>query len=82
MERSNRIIERLKLAADVFASSHTCLLVLQAFGNGRFVINNGAAGMPISRANSVAWRRESPCRRSKASPTAFATAIYSSRPLP
>jgi len=30
---------------DVFASSHTCLPVLQSFANG-VVINNGAAGMP------------------------------------
>ncbi|MBC7623705.1 MAG: hypothetical protein H7232_09990 [Aeromicrobium sp.] len=32
-----------------FASSHTCLPALRRFGNGaeeRFVINNGAAGMP------------------------------------
>jgi len=31
---------------DVFASSHTCLPVLQTFGAGRVVVNNGAAGMP------------------------------------
>jgi hypothetical protein len=30
---------------DVFASSHTCLPVLQCFPNGA-VVNNGAAGMP------------------------------------
>ena len=33
----------------VFASSHTCLPVLQAFGEGRALINNGAAGMPNFR---------------------------------
>jgi predicted phosphodiesterase len=34
-------------AADVsvFASSHTCLPVLQAFEGGRIVVNNGSAGM-------------------------------------
>jgi hypothetical protein len=31
---------------DVFASSHTCLPVLQTFGPRRALINNGAAGMP------------------------------------
>lgn len=38
-------------AADVrvFASSHTCLPVLQAFAGGRILINNGAAGMPNFR---------------------------------
>jgi len=36
-------------AARVFASSHTCLPVLQRFGaegDGRIIANNGAAGMP------------------------------------
>lgn len=32
--------------ADVFASSHTCLPVLQEFPRGRVLVNNGAAGMP------------------------------------
>ena len=32
--------------ADVFASSHTCLPVLQCFDGGRVLVNNGAAGMP------------------------------------
>lgn len=34
---------------DIFASTHTCLPALRRFefaGEGRFVINNGAAGMP------------------------------------
>ncbi len=30
----------------VFASSHTCLPVLQTFGEQRSVVNNGSAGMP------------------------------------
>ena len=30
----------------VFASSHSCLPVLQGFSNARCLINNGAAGMP------------------------------------
>lgn len=32
--------------ASVFASSHTCLPVLQAFDGARAIVNNGAAGMP------------------------------------
>jgi len=35
--------------ADLFASSHTCLPVLQRFAGGRALINNGAAGMPNFR---------------------------------
>jgi hypothetical protein len=35
--------------ADVFASSHTCLPVLQGFPGDRALINNGAAGMPNFR---------------------------------
>ena len=31
---------------DIFASSHTCLPVMQGFDGGRTIINNGAAGMP------------------------------------
>ncbi len=34
---------------DVFASSHTCLPVLQSFAGGRVLVNNGAAGMPNFR---------------------------------
>jgi hypothetical protein len=30
---------------DMFACTHTCLPVLQAFGGGRLIVNNGAAGM-------------------------------------
>jgi hypothetical protein len=33
----------------VFACTHTCLPVLQAFPGGRVVVNNGAAGMPNFR---------------------------------
>ncbi len=32
--------------ADVFASSHTCLPVLQRFEGDRALVNNGSAGMP------------------------------------
>jgi hypothetical protein len=32
--------------AGVFASSHTCLPVLQRFPGGKVLVNNGAAGMP------------------------------------
>jgi hypothetical protein len=35
--------------ARVFASSHTCLPVLQSFPGERAVVNNGAAGMPNFR---------------------------------
>lgn len=31
---------------DIFASSHTCLPVLQRFASGSVLVNNGAAGMP------------------------------------
>jgi predicted phosphodiesterase len=34
---------------DVFASSHTCLPVLQGFSGARVLVNNGAAGMPNFR---------------------------------
>jgi predicted phosphodiesterase len=34
---------------DVFASSHTCLPVLQSFAGDRVLVNNGAAGMPNFR---------------------------------
>jgi hypothetical protein len=36
-------------AACLFASSHTCLPVLQSFPDGRAIVNNGAAGMPNFR---------------------------------
>jgi hypothetical protein len=35
--------------ARLFASSHTCLPVLQRFAGGRAIVNNGAAGMPNFR---------------------------------
>ena len=41
-----------RLGADVFASSHTCLPVLQAFAGDRVLVNNGAAGMPNFHATS------------------------------
>jgi len=34
---------------DIFASSHTCLPVLQRFDDGAVLINNGSAGMPNFR---------------------------------
>lgn len=34
---------------DIFASSHTCLPVLQSFDDGAVLINNGSAGMPNFR---------------------------------
>jgi hypothetical protein len=35
---------------DIFASSHSCLPVLQQFEDGALLVNNGAAGMPNFRA--------------------------------
>jgi hypothetical protein len=37
--------------ASVFASSHTCLPVMQSFPGAGVIANNGAAGMPNFRAN-------------------------------
>ena len=37
---------------EIFASSHTCLPVLQRLENGGIVVNNGAAGMPNFRGDS------------------------------
>jgi predicted phosphodiesterase len=34
---------------DIFASSHTCLPVLQGFDDGAVLVNNGSAGMPNFR---------------------------------
>ncbi|HEY5898446.1 MAG TPA: hypothetical protein VIV54_12835 [Burkholderiales bacterium] len=39
----------LETGADVVASSHTCLPVLQRFSSGCVLVNNGAAGMPNFR---------------------------------
>jgi predicted phosphodiesterase len=36
---------------DIFASSHTCLPVLQRFDGGALLVNNGAAGMPNFRSS-------------------------------
>ncbi len=38
-----------RAGARIFASSHTCLPVLQSFPGGRAIVNNGAAGMPNFR---------------------------------
>ena len=38
--------------AAIFASSHTCLPVLQRFSHGRLIVNNGAAGMPNFRGDT------------------------------
>jgi hypothetical protein len=38
--------------ARIFASSHSCLPVLQCFAGGRVIANNGAAGMPNFRGAS------------------------------
>ena len=38
--------------ARVFASSHSCLPVLQEFPEGRAIVNNGAAGMPNFRGSA------------------------------
>ena len=38
-----------RAAVDIFASTHTCLPVLQVFEDGTVLVNNGAAGMPNFR---------------------------------
>jgi hypothetical protein len=38
---------------DIFASSHTCLPVLQRFESGAVLVNNGAAGMPNFRGTTL-----------------------------
>jgi predicted phosphodiesterase len=52
-ETLDRSAERAfaEAAVDIFASSHTCLPVLQEFERG-VVVNNGAAGMPNFRGES------------------------------
>lgn len=42
----------LRARVRVFASSHTCLPVLQTFPGGHAVVNNGSAGMPNFRATT------------------------------
>jgi len=41
-----------KANARVFASSHSCLPVMQEFAGGRVIANNGSAGMPNFRGTS------------------------------
>jgi len=48
----------------VFASSHTCLPVLQDLGAGRLIANNGAAGMPNFRATRFGLATRISVRRS------------------
>jgi hypothetical protein len=38
-----------RAGVDIFASTHTCLPVLQVFEEGTVLVNNGAAGMPNFR---------------------------------
>ena len=47
LDAARRSIERAGVR--IFASSHTCLPVLQPFAGGQIVVNNGAAGMPNFR---------------------------------
>ena len=49
IDAARRAFDRAEV--EVFASSHTCLPLLQRFGESRALINNGSAGMPN-------WRRE------------------------
>lgn len=51
-ERGRAAAQKSFAAANVrvFASSHSCLPVLQSFVDERIVVNNGAAGMPNFRA--------------------------------
>ena len=58
--------------ARIFASSHSCLPVLQAFPAGRAIINNGAAGMPNFRATTFGLA-------TRISVAAGGRAVYSAR---
>ncbi len=50
--------------ARVFASSHSCLPVMQAFPAGRVIANNGAAGMPNFRGTRYGLATRISVRRS------------------
>ena len=50
IERAERAFDEAEVR--IFASSHTCLPVLQGFSGGRIVANNGAAGLPNFRGES------------------------------
>jgi hypothetical protein len=50
----------------IFASSHTCLPVLQRFSGDRFVVNNGAAGMPNFAATRFGIATRISARRGRA----------------
>ena len=61
----------------LFASSHTCLPVLQTFGTPRgpcAIVNNGAAGMPNFRATRYGLATRISLRRSRAA-TAYGTRV-------
>lgn len=58
--------------ARIFASSHSCLPVMQEFAGGRVIANNGAAGMPNFRGTSFGLA-------TRISVRASATALYRMR---
>jgi hypothetical protein len=54
-----------RAGVDIFASTHTCLPVLQVFEEGTVLVNNGAAGMPNFRGTMYGLASRislSPCR--------------------
>jgi len=61
-----------RAGARVFASSHTCLPVLQAFPGERWIANNGAAGMPNFEGELYGLATRISVRRAK-------EALYSAR---
>lgn len=62
----------VRARVDIFASSHTCLPVLQRFENGALLVNNGSAGMPNFR--GATWGLAS-----RISVRSSAGALYSAR---
>ena len=71
-----RAVERTfdEAGVDIFASSHTCLPVLQGFARDRVVVNNGAAGMP-----NFAGTRHGLLTRISARPYAGSARAYGTR---
>jgi hypothetical protein len=61
-----------RAGVDIFASSHTCLPVLQRFDHGALLVNNGAAGMPNFRGTTWGLASRISLRPST-------TALYSAR---
>ena len=65
-----------------WASSHSCLPVMQALGDGHWLLNNGAAGMPNVAGELTGCARASPPRRSARPTQAPARRWPASTPRP